>query len=70
MLWNIQILPDMYIIGLYCIHQGQCTLRGMDRTGRLCSHLRGGMLPVFRILPSAKTHNKKMDAMSNGKKIF
>ena len=42
----------------------------MDRTGRLCSHLRGGMLPVFRILPSAKTHNKKMDAMLNGKKIF
>ena len=40
----------------------------MDRTGRLCSHLRGGMLPVFRILPSAKTHNKKMDAMLNGKK--
>ena len=30
----------------------------------------GGMLPAFRILPSAKTHNKKIDAMLNGKKIF
>ena len=32
--------------------------------------IRGGILPAFKILPPAKTHNKKIDAMLNGKKIF
>ena len=50
--------------------QGQYTLREMDGTGRLCSHNRCWYLPVFRILPSAKTHNKNIDAILNGKKIF
>ena len=41
----------------------------MDGTGHLCSHKRCWYLPVFRILPSAKTH-KNIDAILNGKKYF